>query len=82
MGVGLILGVLRGGMVETNQGIVDVAWHGKVDLVLGVVPIEGEAKVFPAGPILRNLIVRLECRNEVVSVFFANVFDPEIVHNK
>ena len=82
VGVGLILGVLRGWMVESNQGIVDVAWHEKVDFTLSVIPIEGEAKVFPAGPILRNFVVGLECRNEVVGVFFTNVFYAKVIHDK
>jgi len=52
-----------------------------MDFSLVVVKIKGDAAVFFVCPIFVNHVVLLEDANEVVGVFFAHVFDPEIINN-
>jgi len=52
-----------------------------MDFALVVVKIQGDAAVFLARPIFVDHVVLLEDTDEVVGVFFAHVFDPEIINN-
>ena len=46
-----VLWTLGDGVVEFFQRVVNVAWHGDVDVAVGVVPVQGESAVEISGPV-------------------------------
>ena len=48
---------------------------------LCIVPIDGNAAVQCATPIFRDGVLLLQSVEEVEGIFFANILDPEVVHN-
>jgi hypothetical protein len=45
VGIGLVLSLCRGGVLEMGEGFAEVPWHGEVDFLSGVVPFDGESAV-------------------------------------
>ena len=58
------------------------ARHGDMHLPVGIVPGNSEAKVSRALPILRCLIVGVQCVQQVLCMFFFNVFDTKIINTE
>ena len=52
------------------QRAVNVAWHGDVDVDVGVVPVQGESAVERSGPVGGDLVVLFEGGLEVQGVGF------------
>ena len=65
-----VLWTLGDGVVEFFQREVNVAWHGDVDVAVGVVPVQGESAVDRSGPVGRDLVVLFEGGLEVQGVGF------------
>ena len=63
-----------------------VAGHGNVNIfichVIRVVPFEGDSTVEESVPIFQDCVVFIECMNEVVCVFSADVFHAKVIDNK
>ncbi len=53
-----------------------------MDLALVVVPIQSYPNVSFSYPIVRKFVVFFECILEMLCMFFANIFDAEIVDNQ
>jgi hypothetical protein len=85
LGLGSIRTMLRlgwGGMPVFLQLFDDVTQHGNVEGVGVVIPIEADAAVEIAVPILCELIFFHYTPDEVVNVFLTHIFYLEIVHDK
>ena len=67
----------RGGRIFSTRG--HVAWHGDVDVAVGVVPVQGESAVDRYGPVGGELVVLFEGGHEVQGVGFRKLFDAEVV---
>jgi hypothetical protein len=72
----------RGGMPVFLQLFDDVTRHGNVEGARIVIPLEVDATVEIAIPILCEFIFFLYAPNEVVNVFLMRIFYPKIVHDK
>ncbi len=85
LGLGSIRKMLRpgrGGMPVFLQLFDDVTRHGNVEGACDVIPLEADAAVEIAVPILCEFIFFLYAPDEVVNVFLMRIFYPKIVHNK
>ena len=80
--MGRVLWTVRRGVHEFVQGIGYIAWHRQVDGACQVVPLEGEAAIEGAGPVGGDAVEGLEGVDEVLCVFFAYIFYPEVVDDK
>ena len=67
-----------GGMLVFLQLFDDVARHGKVEGACIVIPLEVDAAVEIAVPILCEFIFFLYAPNEVVNVFLTCIFYPKL----
>ena len=47
-------------MIALDESLLDVVWHGEVDLSLVVVPVEQDSDVPFAYPVIRDVIVLLK----------------------
>ncbi len=72
----------RGGMPVFLQLFDDVTRHGNVKGARVIIPLEVDAAVEIAVPILCEFIFFLYIPNEVVNVFLTRIFHPEIVHSE
>ena len=59
-------------MFELSEGLGDISWHGEMDLLFFVVPIQSYANVPFALPVLCDFVVLFESVFEVDSVFFSD----------
>ncbi len=82
MGVGLHLRFSWRDMGESNESLLNVTWHGYMDLACGIVPVKCEAKVLRTFPININLVVLLEYAGKMFNVFFADVLHSKVIDNK
>jgi hypothetical protein len=60
-------------VAKSNESLLNVTWHGQMDLVYGVVPVEREAKVLRTFPISIDLVALLEYAGEMFDVFLVDV---------
>ena len=74
-----MLRVQRFRMLESLEGLLDVAFHGEVDVTFFVMPVEVHSAVFLAFPVFSDYVVLLECINKVMSAFVGKALDSEIV---
>ena len=51
-------------------------------MAFAVVPFEGDATIEFTSPIFFDFIVCAERSNEVVGMFFADIFDPKIIYSE
>ena len=72
----------RFGMIELNEGLLDVVWHGEVDLSFVVVPIEHDSDVSFALPVFRYVVVLLQNVHEMFEICAAFVFDAEVINDE
>jgi hypothetical protein len=56
--------------------------HGERHFAFLVIPVECDAKVSISGPIFFNVVVLFQRVDQVLNVFFANVFNAKIINNK
>jgi hypothetical protein len=85
LGLGSIWTMLwsgQGGMPVFLQLFDDVTQHGNVESARIVIPLDADAAVEIAVPILCEFIFFLYAPDKVVNVFLMRIFYPEIVHNK
>jgi hypothetical protein len=85
LGLGSIRTMLRpgrGGMLVFLQLFDDVTRHGNVEGACVVIPLEADAAVEIAVPILCEFIFFLYSPNEVVYVFLTHIFDTNIIHDE
>ena len=65
------------------EGLLDVAGHTEVACAIGIIPVELDATEAFAGPVDFNIFIMVaEALDEMVGMFFANVFDAKIVDDK
>ena len=77
--------VLRFGwwrMLESLECSGDVAGHTDVNMVVEVIPVNGEANVEVACPVNGDLVFELEDGDEMLSVFASFVFDAEVIDDQ
>ena len=55
----MVLWLARAGVVKTCEGVLHVQYHGQVDLVFIVIPIDFHAQVSGAAPVVGDGIVLL-----------------------
>ena len=77
----LVLRSSRSWVFEAGECFLDVVWHGDVDLFVFVVPIDCQANVAAAFPLVADGVVLFDGLHEMFGVFGAHVFDAEIVDN-
>ena len=70
------------GMIELDEGLLDVVWHGEVDLSLVIVPIERDCDVSFALSVFHYLIVLIQNVHEISGVYAAFEFDAEVVDDE
>ena len=80
--MGRVLGSVGSWMHELVQCIGYVARHGEVDGAGLVIPFEGKAAVEGPGPVGGDGVEGLEGVDEVLGVFFADVFHAKVVYDK
>ena len=68
-------------VVETGECFLYVVWHEDVDSLVFVVPIDCQANVVAAFPLVADGVVFFDGLHEVFGVFSAHVFDAEIIDN-
>ena len=68
-------------MLELVEGFLNVCGHGYVTSHFFVVPIKVETKIEGSSPVDGYVIHLLESLYEMVSSFFPNVFDTEVVYH-
>jgi hypothetical protein len=69
-------------VIESLQCAGNVAGHWEINVVLFIVPVECEADVMVASPILGTFVFLVNDGNEVVNVLFASVSDAKIVNDQ
>ncbi len=69
-------------MAESDKGILNVAWHGKMYLAFVVVPVKCKSKVSCAFPVSVDLAILLEDACEMVNIVFVDVLHAKIVNDK
>ena len=67
-------------MLELGEGSFDVPGHGNINVAVVVMPIEGKAAVEGACPVDGEIVMLLECIQEVLSMFLLNKFNTKIIH--
>jgi len=80
--VGRVLWFGRGRVAKGEQCFGDVAGHGDVDVPRCIVPVDGEAEVAGASPVLGDGVLGGEGIKEVVGVGFGEEFDSEVVNGE
>ena len=82
-GVRAVLGLSRFGVLELVKGFDDVAGHAERACVLVIVPVQVDPTESFAIPINVDLLVMVaEALDEMVGMFFANVFYAKIIYNE
>ena len=69
-------------MLKTLSGLVVVSWHGEMDVLVQVVPCDGESQVALSLSVMRCGVVHIECVKEVFGMFDVNVFHSKVVHTE
>ena len=77
-----ILGARGYWMLELVEGFLDVCGHGDVTSPFVVVPIKGETTIEGASTVNGDSIQLLESLDEIVSSFFAEIFDTKVVDHE
>ena len=72
----------RSWVVETGECFLYVVWHGDVDLLVFVVPINRQADVAAAFPLMADGAVLFDGLHEMLGASGAHVLDAEVVHNQ
>ena len=70
------------GMLELVKGLGNVIRHGDVDVAMGVIPGNGEAKVRCTGPVNCDGVAGAERVDEVLRVLLINIFHSKVINNK
>ena len=79
---GLLRNLVGCGMVEFGKCLGHVLWHGYVNIVGVIVPVEREAKIAGAGPIFGQVVLGFKCSKEVISISFVEIFDAEVIDSE
>ena len=66
-------------MAISGEELVDVVFHGDLAGAGFVVPFKINACVFLPLPVSSDHVVFLQCVEEILCVFFANIFDAKII---
>ena len=69
-------------VLKTVQHGGDVMRHGDFDIPLGVIPVDGESTVEFAIPVFCDGVQVAQSSEEVQGMFFAFVFDAEVVDDE
>ena len=69
-------------MLEAFQGFADGFGHGDGDVVLWVVPIDGQSSVLAARWVDGDVLMLLECIEEVVGIVSGKEFYAQVVYSK
>jgi hypothetical protein len=69
-------------VVELYEGSFHIFWHGEVNFMLLVVPIECNSKVSCFASVFFYFVVFLECFDEVHDVFLSDAFYAEIIDDQ
>ena len=69
-------------MLELVEGLLDVCGHGDVTSTFVIVPIKGETKIEEASTVDGDSIQLLEILDDMVSSFFADLFDTKVVEHE
>ena len=69
-------------MLKTLSGLVAVSWHGEIDLLVWVVPCDGESQVAFSLPVMQCGVVHIQCLKEVFGMLDADVFHSKIIHTE
>ena len=69
-------------MLKLLSGLVAVSWNGEMDLLVWVVPCDGEFHIAFPLPVMRCGVVHIECLKEVFGMFNADVFHSKVIHTE
>ena len=77
-----MLGAGRWCVLKSMEGFGDVAWHGDVDVLFGIVPIDGQTTIFTSCPLDGDMVGLLKGLDEMQGIIVAKVLDAEIIDCK
>ena len=69
-------------MLEAEEGLFYIPWHGDVNAAFLVVKLDGVAKNFLSFFVDSDLVEVLQDCDKMVEILLTNVFDAKIVHNE
>ncbi len=69
-------------LAKPDEGILNVAWNGKMYLVLFVVPVQCYLEVSCSFPVSVNFVVLLEDAFKMVNIVFVDVLHTKIVDDE
>jgi len=70
------------GVTKVQKGMFNIARHGQINGMVGIVPLEGEAAVTGGGPIFGDMIMAPEGSEEVVGIVLVGVANDKVIHNQ
>jgi hypothetical protein len=77
-----VLGVRGHGMIQIEEGLRNIGWHGNVDVTVRVSPVNVKAEVAGTAPIDSEGVFGCESGEKVICVGFGEIFDAEVVDGK
>ena len=81
-GMRCVLGARGCCILELVEGFLNVCGHGDVTSTFLVVPIKGETTIEGASLVDGDSIQHLEILDEMLRIFFADVFDTKVVNHE
>jgi hypothetical protein len=66
-------------MVELQEGSVDIAWHGDIDVSFVIVPVKGETAVEFAGPVDSQFVIGFDGIDEMQGIGFGEILDAKVI---
>ena len=66
-------------MLELCQSLGGVTWYEEVDLPSNVIPVELDVNIFIAFPVCFEIVVSVDCVDEVLCVFLFDILDSEVI---
>lgn len=81
-GMWSVLGSGHRWVLEMCECFLDVTWHGPINGVCLIIPVESHAKVEGASPIFGDSVHGAESVKEMLGMFPANIFNTKVIDNK
>ena len=69
-------------MLETCEGLVNVAWHANINVPCCPIPLQGHPKVLLCGSVDCYGIMFLESGDKVLGIILSSIFHKEIIDDK
>ena len=70
------------GQRKLFQDLIDISWHGNINVLKLVIPFQGESTVKCAGEVAFSYVMFLEGVIQVVQIVTSGVIDTNIIDNE